>query len=354
MARARHVRARGRPRPRRFRRRPRLTDPEISIRRTSSAPIPPTVFAAHGRQRIDETAQVDPLPLSHVAYPPGLLAPLVPGRRETPAAEEELRRVHQPQHRRACWTTLDPAEVLLFGVATDVCDHAAILGLLRRGRRVTFVQDAARGLDERTDARLPRPVARRGGAVHDERRCRVAGLMETPPLVLPCTGTCRIAAVREIVPSGGRCAPPRPRCPPRNHPRSGDRHRGRRRCGLDRVRSPTRDAVLQCRARSGPRSASRGDLRRRSEREDPRRSVAGGASSRGTVRSPLRRRRQREGRRRRDSWPPCSGGTAVLDDFWFDPGLSDPRRDAWLHHPLLSTIELWVTRERCALVSVRR
>jgi len=47
------------------------------------------------------------------------------------------------------------------------------------------------------------------------------------------------------------------------------------------------------------------------------------------------------------------GGTAVLADFWFDPDLCDPVRDAWLHHPLLSTIELWVTRERRALVSVR-
>ena len=28
------------------------------------------------------------------------------------------------------------------------------------------------------------------------------------------------------------------------------------------------------------------------------------------------------------------GGTAVLDDFWFDPALPDPRRDAWLRHPL--------------------
>ena len=43
---------------------------------------------------------------------------------------------------------LDPAEVIVFGVATDVCDHAAIVGLLRRGRRVAFVEDASRGLDE--------------------------------------------------------------------------------------------------------------------------------------------------------------------------------------------------------------
>jgi nicotinamidase-related amidase len=43
---------------------------------------------------------------------------------------------------------LDPAEIVLFGVATDVCDNAAILGFLLRGRRVRFVEDAARGLDE--------------------------------------------------------------------------------------------------------------------------------------------------------------------------------------------------------------
>jgi len=48
------------------------------------------------------------------------------------------------------------------------------------------------------------------------------------------------------------------------------------------------------------------------------------------------------------------GGTAVLDDFWFDPLLPDARRDRWLGHPLLTTVELWVTPERRALVAVRR
>jgi nicotinamidase/pyrazinamidase len=43
---------------------------------------------------------------------------------------------------------LDPTEVVVFGVATDVCNHAAIIGLVRRGRRVAFVEDAARGLDD--------------------------------------------------------------------------------------------------------------------------------------------------------------------------------------------------------------
>jgi nicotinamidase-related amidase len=43
---------------------------------------------------------------------------------------------------------LDPDEAILFGVATDVCNDAAVRGLLARGRRVVFVEDAARGLDE--------------------------------------------------------------------------------------------------------------------------------------------------------------------------------------------------------------
>jgi nicotinamidase/pyrazinamidase len=43
---------------------------------------------------------------------------------------------------------LDPDEIVVFGVATDVCDDAAIRGFLARGLKVRFVEDAARGLDD--------------------------------------------------------------------------------------------------------------------------------------------------------------------------------------------------------------
>ena len=43
---------------------------------------------------------------------------------------------------------LAPSEVIVFGVATDVCNHAAITGLLARGYDVAFVEDASRGLSE--------------------------------------------------------------------------------------------------------------------------------------------------------------------------------------------------------------
>lgn len=48
------------------------------------------------------------------------------------------------------------------------------------------------------------------------------------------------------------------------------------------------------------------------------------------------------------------GGTVVLDDFRHDPALPDDWRDSWREHPLLATIEVWVTPERRALVAVRR
>ena len=48
------------------------------------------------------------------------------------------------------------------------------------------------------------------------------------------------------------------------------------------------------------------------------------------------------------------GGTAVLDDFWFDPLLPDAWRGRWLHHPLLTTTEVWVSPNQRAVIAVRR
>ena len=39
----------------------------------------------------------------------------------------------------------------------------------------------------------------------------------------------------------------------------------------------------------------------------------------------------------------CLFASPWIFDFWSDPALPDERRDRWLQHPLLTTIELWVT-----------
>ena len=108
---------------------------------------PHCLRGTRGAEKILETKQRDPLPLSLVPYPPGLVPALVVGRREILLLKKNFNVFTNP-NTDALLDALDPQEIVVFGVATDVCDDAAIRGFLQRGRRVTFVEDAARGLDE--------------------------------------------------------------------------------------------------------------------------------------------------------------------------------------------------------------
>src|SRR5438105_7506510 len=125
-----------------------LTDPEIS-----DAPDFRNTYPAHclrgtrGAEKILETKQRDPLPLSLVPYPPGLVPGLIEGRREILLLKKNFNVFTNP-NTEPLLDALDPDEIVVFGVATDVCDDAAIRGFLQRGRKVRFVEDAARGLDE--------------------------------------------------------------------------------------------------------------------------------------------------------------------------------------------------------------
>ena len=125
-----------------------LTDPEISLQPDFRNTYPPHCLrGTRGAEKILETKQRDPLPLSLVPYPPGLVPGLVQYRREILLLKKNFNVFTNPNC-DPLLDTLDPAEIVVFGVATDVCNDAAILGFLQRGRRVRFVEDAARGLDE--------------------------------------------------------------------------------------------------------------------------------------------------------------------------------------------------------------
>jgi nicotinamidase/pyrazinamidase len=125
-----------------------LTDPEISDEPDFTNTYPPHCLrGTRGAQKIPETEQVDPLPLSQIPFPPGLMPGLVKGRREILILKKNFNVFSNP-NTHALVNVLDPSEIIVFGVATDVCDDAAIRGFLERGRRVRFVEDAARGLDE--------------------------------------------------------------------------------------------------------------------------------------------------------------------------------------------------------------
>jgi nicotinamidase/pyrazinamidase len=125
-----------------------LTDPEISDAPDFRNTYPPHCMrGTRGAEKILETKQRDPLPLSLAPFPPGLIAGMIEGRRELLLLKKSFDVFTNP-NTEPLLAALDPDEILVFGVATDVCNNAAILGFLQRGRRVRFVEDAARGLDE--------------------------------------------------------------------------------------------------------------------------------------------------------------------------------------------------------------
>ena len=120
-----------------------LTDAEISEEPDYSSTYPPHCLrGTHGAGRIPETDQVDPVPLALTQVPGKWLRG-----REYLLLKKSFDVFTNPNTDRVL-ELLDPQEIVLFGVATDVCNAAAIRGLLARGRAVSFVEDASRGLDE--------------------------------------------------------------------------------------------------------------------------------------------------------------------------------------------------------------
>ena len=126
-----------------------LTDDEISETPDYALTYPPHCLrGTRGAEKIPETQQHDPVPLALTEVPAHWLQG-----REFLLLKKQFDVFTNPNADRLL-ELLDPAEVIVFGVATDVCNAAAIRGLLARGREVTFVEDASRGLDEARTAAL--------------------------------------------------------------------------------------------------------------------------------------------------------------------------------------------------------
>jgi len=120
-----------------------LADSEISAEPDFLATYPPHCLrGTRGAEKIAETAQLDPVPLALTEVSDRWIAG-----REFLLLKKSFDVFTNP-HADRLLTLLDPDEVILFGVASDVCNDAAVRGLLARGRTVTYVAEAARGLDD--------------------------------------------------------------------------------------------------------------------------------------------------------------------------------------------------------------
>jgi nicotinamidase/pyrazinamidase len=134
-----------------------LTDSEISDEPDFLTTYPPHCLrATRGARKIPETEQEDPVPLTLEPVPDRYLEG-----REFLLLKKNFDVFTNPNTERLL-DRLGPDEIVVFGVATDVCDDAAIRGFLDRGLKVRFVEDAARGLDEERVAISTTSWRRRG------------------------------------------------------------------------------------------------------------------------------------------------------------------------------------------------
>ena len=107
-----------------------LTDEEISDAPDFATTYPPHCLrGTRGAEKVDATTQADPVPLGLTEVPAKWLRG-----REFLLLKKHFDVFTNPNADRVL-ELLDPDEVVLFGVATDVCDDAAVRGLLERGRR---------------------------------------------------------------------------------------------------------------------------------------------------------------------------------------------------------------------------
>ena len=120
-----------------------LTDPEISAEPDFATGWPPHCLrGTPGAMRIPETQQADPVVLGETLVP----AEWLHGREFL-----LLKKTYDPftnPNADPLLELLDPEEIVLFGVASDVCNDAAIRALRSRGRAVAYVEEASRGIDD--------------------------------------------------------------------------------------------------------------------------------------------------------------------------------------------------------------
>jgi len=120
-----------------------LTDVEISEQPDFATTYPPHCLrGTRGARKIPETEQQDPVPITLEPLPARYLSG-----REFLLLKKNFDVFTNP-NTEILLDHLGRDEIVVFGVATDVCDDAAIRGFVERGRDVLFVEDAARGLDE--------------------------------------------------------------------------------------------------------------------------------------------------------------------------------------------------------------
>jgi len=134
-----------------------MSDPEISNSPDWRNTFPPHCMrGTPGQKKIPETALRDPLILEPARTDATLLADRLRAHRGDVLFHKHRFDVFTNENVSAVLDVLAPDDIVLYGVATDVCDKAAVEGLLERRphTRLFVVTDAVKGIDKDVSEQL--------------------------------------------------------------------------------------------------------------------------------------------------------------------------------------------------------
>ena len=136
-----------------------MSDPEISERPDWKDTFPPHCMrGTPGQRKLPETALRDPLVIEPAPGDAKALAERLRVHRGDILFHKHRFDVFSNENVMTALEVLDPEDIVLYGVTTDVCDKAAVEGLLQRRphTRLFVVTDAVRGIDRDASEHLLR------------------------------------------------------------------------------------------------------------------------------------------------------------------------------------------------------
>jgi nicotinamidase/pyrazinamidase len=157
------------------------TDPEISATPDWISTFPPHCLrGTPGQRKIPETALHDPLVMAAAKTDAARLAARVRAHQGDFLFTKQRFDVFTNENVAAVLDVLDPQDIVLYGVATDVCDRAAVAGLLERRphTRLFVVTDAVKGIDKDVSEQLLKEWGEEGVRLIVTREVVEEGLVE--------------------------------------------------------------------------------------------------------------------------------------------------------------------------------
>lgn len=155
--------------------------PEISDAPDWQSTFPPhCMLGTPGQRKIPETALKDPLVIEPARADAKTLAERVRTHQGDILLHKHRFDVFTNENMTTVLDVLAPDDIVLYGVATDVCDKAAIEGLLERRphTRLFVVTDAVKGIDKDVSAQLLKDWGDEGVRLVETKEVVEEGLVE--------------------------------------------------------------------------------------------------------------------------------------------------------------------------------